>query len=130
MGSTERGAFRTRRLLWINKLGRFHHLTTVSLGNRLDGFHIGAKYRQSEFAIRGGIRVKVNPKHLQQFINFPSKEGEVASCKRLFCSGSVNAGVSARFCISRSERPNFGGSPIWYGVVYSMPLALSCWATL
>src|SRR5215475_3698557 len=71
MGSTERGAFRTRRLLWINKLGRFHHLTTVSLGNRLDGFHIGAKYRQSEFAIRGGIRVKVDPKTPSAVHQFP-----------------------------------------------------------
>src|SRR5467141_3456390 len=85
IGCTERSACRTRRLLWINKLGCFYHLTFVSLGTRLDGFHLGSQHRRSEFAIRSRVWIKVDAKHLQQFIDFPSKGGVVASRECLSC---------------------------------------------
>jgi hypothetical protein len=40
----------------------------------------------------------------------------------------LGARVSARFCISRSDRPTFGGLPIRYSVVYSTSAALGCGA--
>jgi hypothetical protein len=43
IGCTECTRCRRRRLPWLNKVGGLYHLTLVSLGNRLDGFHISSK---------------------------------------------------------------------------------------
>src|SRR5216684_2417873 len=67
IGCTERSACRTRRLLWLDDLWRFYHLTFVSQRNRLDRFHVRSKHRRSEFAIRSRVWIKVDAKHLQQF---------------------------------------------------------------
>jgi hypothetical protein len=87
VGRSEGFAFCRCPIVHIRNFGRINWLSPITASYCMERPNVGFEHGHSEFAISARRMVEVDPKYLQQFVNFPLKVRDVRPCERVLSGG-------------------------------------------